>query len=106
MADRNPETVTSSGLAATAHPASPGGDTVPPDVYLRVANGGGSPVTLTMVTPGVVDGNLAVADREVVVPAGEARLVKVTRAPYANPQTGRVDLTWSDTTSVTFEVFK
>lgn len=104
MADREPEQVTSSGLNPTAHAASAGGDTVPADVTLRVINGGAGSTTLTLVTPGVVDGDLPVGDRAVVVPAGEARYVRVTRDPYRDPTTGRASLTWSPETSVTFEV--
>lgn len=106
MADRQPEQVTSAGLDATAHLASAGGDTVPPDVTLRVINGGGAPITLTIVTPGTVDGDLAIADRAVAVPNGEARYVRVPRDPYRNAASGRCDLTWSATASVTFEVIR
>lgn len=106
MAAVTPETVTSAGIEATAHAASAGGDTVPPDVIIRVVNGSASPVTLTIATPGTVDGDLAIPDRTVTVPAGEARLVKPNAATYQNPATGRVALSWSATTDVTFEVVK
>lgn len=106
MADRASQIVTSIGVAPTAYAASAGGDTVPPDTIVRVINGGASAITVTVVTPGVVDTDLAIADRTVSVPAGAARLLRPTRVPYANPATGKVDLTWSDTTSVTFEVIK
>lgn len=104
MADREPQQVTSSGLVATAHAASAGGDTVPGDVTVRVVNGGGGSTTLTIVTPGVVDGNLAIADRQVAVAAGTAKYVRIPRKPYENAATGRVALTWTPETSVTFEV--
>ncbi len=104
MADRNPQQVTSAGLTATAHPASSGGDTVPPDVVLRVITTS-TATTLTMVTHTTVDGDLAVADREVAVPSGASRYVRVSRT-YVNPATGRVDLTWLATTGVTFEVIR
>lgn len=106
MADFEPETVTSSGLDPTANAATAAGDTVPADVTLRVINGDASPTTLDIVTPGVVDGDLAVADRQVTVPAGETRYVRVPRGPYRNPATGRVNLTWSNDTSITFEVIR
>jgi hypothetical protein len=108
MADRNPEQVTSSGLEATAHAATagPGSDTVPGDCTVRVINGGGVSTTLTIATPGVVDGDLAVADRAVATPAGESRYVRVTRASFVDPATGRATLTWSPATSVTFEVIR
>ena len=105
MADRLAENVTSAGIEPTAHPASGGGDTVPPDTVVRVMNGGESPITLTIVTPGTVDG-LDIADRTVTVPAGEVRLVRPTRAAYMNPATGKVNLTWSSATNVSFEVIR
>lgn len=106
MADFEPEQVTSSGLVATANPATAAGDTVPGDVTLRVINGDASPTTLTIVTPGVVDGDLAVSDRTVVVAAGTAQYVRVPRGPYRNPATGRVNLTWSNDNLITFEVIR
>lgn len=105
MADYEPEQVTSAGLAASVRNAAPTGDTVPADCTLRVTNGGAAPITLTVVTPGVVDGDLAVADREVSVAAGASKYVRVTRT-YRTPSTGRCALQWSDTTSVTFEVIR
>ena len=107
MADRNVEQVTSAGLDATAHNATagPGEDTVPPDSIVRAINGSGGSVTLTVVTPGTVDG-LAIADRTVAVPAGEHRYVRVPRVPYRDPADGRVHLQWSAAASVTFEVIR
>lgn len=105
MADREPEQVTSTGLAPTAHAASAGGDTVPPNCTLRVINGDAASHTLTMVTPGLVDGDLAVDNRDVVIPASDFRFVRVKRDPYVNSD-GRVDLTWDATTGMTFEVIR
>lgn len=106
MAAVTPETVTGAGITATAHAASGGGDTVPPDCIIRVINGSGAPITLTIATPGVVDGDLAVPDRQITVAAGAAKLVRPNQAVYQNPATGLVALSWSATSSVTFEVIK
>lgn len=111
MATRAPETVSSSGLLATPYAASAGGDEVPADVILVVFNTTGSPVTLTLVTPGVVDGDLAVADRTSTIPAAVSgvpghKFVRPTRVPYASPSTGRVSLSWSSATGVSFEVIQ
>lgn len=38
------------------------------DVYIQVKNGDGSPITVTINTPGLIDG-MAIPDLEVVVPA-------------------------------------
>lgn len=39
-------------------------------VFLSVINGGGAPINVTVNTPEVVDGDLAIADRVVAVPVG------------------------------------
>lgn len=103
MATVATQTVTSSGLTATANTASGGGDKVRPGSILRVINGSGSSITLTMATPQLVDGDLAVADRTVSVGAGAAKYVHASNL-YRNKADGYVDLSWSATTSVTFEV--
>lgn len=105
MADFSAEQVTSAGLDATPHPATAAGDTVPPDCIIRAINGSGVSVTLTVDTPGTVDG-LAIANRDIAIPAGQDRYVRVPRVPYRNPADGKVHLTWSADTSVTFEVIR
>ena len=109
MTARTEQNVTSSGITPTAYAASAGGDTVPADVIVQVFNASASPITLTLVTPGSVDGDLAVADRTVTVAAAVAgvpgrKFVRPTRVPYG--QGGLVTLTWSTATDVSFEVIK
>lgn len=106
MADLTTETVTSTGVDATANAADAEGDTVEYGTLLRVVNGGENPVTVTLVTPGTEDGDLEIADREITVPAGEARYVKAAGRVYRNPDTGRVALEYSAVTDVTVEVVK
>jgi hypothetical protein len=104
MATVSTEPVPTTGLEATANAATPTtGDKVRPDSIVRVINASGGSVTVTMVTPQLVDGDLAVTDRTVAVPAGEARYIRAT-ATYRNPADGLVTITWSATSSVTFEV--
>lgn len=95
----------STGLAATYNAAAGGGDRVPPGSLLHVKNANASEVTLTLVTPLVHDGNLAVADRTVAVPptTGE-RFVRVPDNTVYRASDGLVDITWSLVTSVTFAV--
>lgn len=106
MADLTTESVTSTGLEATANAASASGDTLEYGSIFRVFNGGASPVTVTMVTPAVEDGDLAVEDREVTVPNGESRYVKAAGRAYRDADTGRVSITYSDAADVTVEVIK
>lgn len=105
MATLTTQQVTSSGLAATANTAAGGGDKVAPGSLLRVNNGGGSPITVTLVSPEVRDGDLAVADRAVTVTNGTAKYIYASDY-YRNKTTGLVDITYSAVTSVTVEVIK
>jgi hypothetical protein len=76
-------------------------------VILSVINGGSGPCTVTVQTPGLVDGDLAVADRVVTVPVGTTpTLVPVTSAAYRQPtstgaDSGRAYVDYSPITSVT-----
>jgi hypothetical protein len=69
--------------------------------FLLVKNAGGSPVNLTLVTPGVVDGN-AIADKVVSVPIGSVPIVIApSRAEaYADGATGQVTFTSAAALSV------
>lgn len=67
------------------------------DILLYVKNGAGSPINVTITTPGTVDG-LAVADRVVAVPAtGERVIGPFPRGTYGSS----VSVAFSSVTSVT-----
>ncbi|MFK0173414.1 hypothetical protein ACIQU5_31990 [Streptomyces sp. NPDC090306] len=86
--------------------AGAGGDTVSPGagVLLAVKNADSTSHTVTLVTPGTVDG-LAIADRTVTVPAAQTYLIPVT-SRYRNPATGRANVTYDGVTAVTVGVFR
>jgi hypothetical protein len=74
--------------------------------FLSVINGGAGPITVTIQTPGVVDGDLAIADREVTVPVGTTpKLIPLTSPNYRQPadsvNAGRALVDYSAITSVT-----
>lgn len=69
-------------------------------VVLHAKNGSGSPITVTVKTPGTVDG-LAVADRTVAIPAGEERIMGVFPPADYNQSDGSVHVDYSDVTSLT-----
>ncbi len=97
------------GVAPSYAAAAAGGDTFLPtnNTFLHVKNASGSAITVTIVTPGSVQGQ-AVADTAVSVPAttGE-RLIGPMRADlYARTSDGRADITYSAATSVTIGVFE
>jgi hypothetical protein len=91
------------GVAANA-----GGDAFPNTgaEVIVIKNGSGSPITLTVVTPALVDG-LAVTDLAVVIGAGETRMVgPFPSGTYADPTTGAVSLTYSAVTTVNITIVK
>lgn len=74
-------------------------------VLLLVKNGDTVSHTVTLVTPGTVDGDLAVADRDVVVPNGGDVAIPVTDR-YLDRSTGRASITYDAVTSVTVAVIR
>ena len=101
---------TAASLAGSLYPATAvsSSDTFLPgnDVYLQVTNGGGSPDTVAIVSPGTTRG-LAIADAGGVVANGTTRHFGPFPADlFADPTTGLTTVTHSFTTSVTCGVFK
>jgi hypothetical protein len=72
-------------------------------VFLEANNGSGAPITITLVTPGTVDG-LAIADRAVIVPAGERWKIPVPRLFAAAD--GQCSITYSGVTTLTVGAFR
>lgn len=92
MATYPAESPTSSGLAPTPRtPAS--GDKVPAGVVLVVENTG-TIATITITTPKTLDGDLAVGDRVVSVPAttGRRMILIPNNDVYRDPADGLVTL--------------
>ncbi len=104
MADRGPQTFTETVMQATYYSASPGGDRVRPGNVLHVKNGNAAPVVITMVTPAVVDKDLAVADRTRTVTNGTEAFLGVPTDQACRDADKMVALSWSVTSSVTFAV--
>lgn len=72
--------------------------------FIHVKNGGGSDDTVTIVSQNTEDG-LAVADRTIVVTAGEERVIGPLLKHVYNDGDGLVNFTHSFITSVTQGVF-
>ncbi|MGE4164085.1 MAG: hypothetical protein AB7G23_20350 [Vicinamibacterales bacterium] len=89
------------GAAITFTSAAGGGDTLAggQGVHLHVINGDGSPINVTITTPDVVDGDLAVADRVIAVAAGAHRIIPIPRR--YNNGSGIASVAYSAVTSVT-----
>lgn len=103
MATLTTQPMISTGLAPSYQAAAGGGDALVPSstTFLHVINGGGSPVTVTLVTPGVVDGDLAIADRAITVTNGTNKMIPVSPETFRDPATGLATITYSAVTSVT-----
>jgi hypothetical protein len=97
------QTINFSGVGPTYAAAAGGGDAVTPDdrTFLHVKNGGGSPQTVTVATPGTLPGGLAEADVQVSVPAGGERMFGPFPAEMFADQNGLAQITYSGVVSVT-----
>lgn len=107
MATRATETIAATGTEATYHAATAStGDKVAATdgTILHIKNGGGAPTTVTIDTPGSVEG-LAIANREVTIPAGEDWFVALSKV-YRNPSDGLATFVCAPETSVTFAVVR
>lgn len=107
MATLPTQVIAQTGTAITFTAAAAGGDqcATGSDVKLLVKNGDASSHTVTLVTPGTVDGDLAIADRAVTVAAGATAAVPVTDR-YRNSTTGLANLTYDAVTSLTVAVIR
>jgi len=106
MAALTAAAVAPAGTAVAYTAAAAGGDTCQTGagVLLLVKNGDGADHTVTLATPGTVNG-LAIADRAVTVAAGAEVAIPVTSV-YRDPATGRAAITYDAVTSVTVAVVR
>ena len=96
-----PQAPTSAGLALVAEAANADGHSIPSEgAVLKVINGSGGSINVTLVTPGSADASLAIPDRVVAVPAGETRYFGDLDAVYRQPD-GTVHVNLSAVVSVT-----
>ena len=105
MATLSTQRITRAGLGPSYAAASGGGDKLAPsgNTFLHVKNGGGSPVTVTLVTPGNAAENVAIADLAVAVPNGGERMIgPLPGSLFGNTtDSGLCSITYSGVTSVT-----
>jgi hypothetical protein len=106
MAALTTQVVSASGIAPTYTQVAAADTFSPGDhVFLHIKNGGGSPTTATITTPGTVDG-LAIADLPVTVPAAGERMIGPLPARTFAKSDGQADLVCSPTTTVTVAVLR
>lgn len=104
MANYAAEFPTEQGIIPTMRSAS-ASDTVPGGVVLDVRNANAGTLTVTIVTPQVIRGDLAVTDRTVSIltTANKYIFIPNTEA-YVDQSTGLVTVQFSPTASVTYAV--
>lgn len=105
MADYSSEAVTHAGTTPTSRSAAAGDKLTTPATgkFLRVTNGGGASITLTINPPGDTSYGVANPDKVITIANGVTKYIAVLPV-YGDPADGgKVSLAWSATTSVTFE---
>lgn len=91
-------------VTLTQNACAGGGDTVPEGSELRFRNTDAVTKTVTVVTPGSVDGN-AIADNTFTVAQNASRTIRPNRY-YVDSETKLISLTYSAVTGLTVEVTK
>jgi hypothetical protein len=107
MALLNVQTADVTGLNPAYVAAAAGGDTVPQGfgLLLHVKNGGGAPITVTIVRPGSEYG-IANPDPAVTISAGGAQFIRIP-PEFADPSINNViAVTYSAVTTVTVAVIQ
>lgn len=106
MSVRTVQSIDQDGLTPAFSAASGGGDKIPwgESVFAVVKNGGGSPITVTVVSPGT-ESNLPIGDQAITVGAGAEAWIHLGAPVFRNAQR-QVDLTYSGVTSVTLGAFQ
>lgn len=105
MATYSAQAITTDGLVATARTAA-SGDKITPDtnVILRVTNGSGADVDLTIAAYGNTRYGSANAAKVITIATSTTKAIPVGFPEYVNPADGLIALSWESTTSVTFTV--
>lgn len=98
--------ISSAGVTPTYAAANVDGHSFQPVAgrFLHVKNGSAGSVTVTLPTPGTVDG-LAITDRTVAVGAGAESMIGVGKGTAYRQDGGVVHVDFSAVTSVTVALF-
>lgn len=101
--------VTRAGTVPAPVSAAAGGDKFAPskDTWLRVANGSGASINVTITTPNTLISDVPITDVVVAVGAGVTK--EIGPFPYehfANSADGLADVAYSAVTTVTVEAVK
>lgn len=104
MATYSADAITGDGDVPTIRTAA-SGDKITPDnnLFIRVTNGAGTDVDLTIAVPGNTSYGEANPDKVITITAGATAPIRLYPT-YADPSDGLIALSWESTTSVTFTV--
>ncbi len=108
MATLTVQTIVVTGLTESLVAAAGGGDEFvnADDVFIIITNGSGGSITLTIETPAIIEGDLAIAERTISIGAGATKLIGPFDKGVYNDSAGKVQLTYSGVTSLTVGVFQ
>lgn len=105
MADKTAQADNVAGVTLTFTSCAALGDTVPAGATVLFRNTDAGTVTITMVTPGNVEG-LAIADRTKTVAQNEIVKFEPSRNYYNPENDNKVSFTYSAVTALTMAVFE
>lgn len=109
MATLATQTITRAGVQGSLTAAAGGGDAMAcgPANFLYVNNGGGAPITVTLVVPSaLVAYGEVISNRAVSVTNGTFKLIgPIIANLYQDPTTGLCTITYSGVTTVTVGAF-
>lgn len=108
MATLTAQAITAAGVTPTFVAAAGGGDGVPVSggqkAFLRVKNGSGSPINVTLLDPGSTPLGVANGGKVVAVPATTGDVLIALNPNVLNAATGNVEWSYSAVTTVTVAV--
>lgn len=108
MADYAPDGILIGGTTATIRSAAAGDKLTQPGdrSFLRVTNGAGAPITLTITVPGTTTYGETNPTKVITITNATSKYIPIP-STYGNPaDAGKVTLTWSATATITFEYFR
>lgn len=108
MTDYSPDGLQVGGTTPSIRSAAAGDKLTQPGdrSFLRVTNGAGAPITLTITVPGTTSYGENNPTKIITITNATSRYIPILAA-YGNPaDAGKVTLTWSATPTITFEYFR
>ena len=108
MATLAVQSIVRTGLETTYAALAVGGDEFvnSGSEWIEVVNADAGDITVTVDTPNFIDTDLAIADRTILVTAGERRHIGPFPTSNYNDSAGKVQLTYSAVANITIALLK